>query len=64
MDIQCIVKDVFSEYNVGPNTEEAIQEEIVAEMKKEMSNYLDSLMGEFDGLDAYGIIQSIKDEIC
>ena len=64
MDIDCIVKDVFSEYNVGPNTEEDIQRDIVEEIKREMVNYLNSLEGDFDGQDAYGIIQTIKEDIC
>lgn len=64
MDIECIVSDVFSDYNVGPHTQNQIKEDIVNEIKKEMSTYLDSLMCEFDGQDAFGVIESIREEIC
>jgi len=64
MDIQCIVEDVFSEYNVSVHTEQEIQNDIVNEIKKELRSYLNELMCDFDGQDAYGIIETIKEKIC
>jgi len=64
MDIDCIVNDVFSEYNVNANTADQIAEDIKSELKKEMSIYLNELMGDFDGQDAYGIIEQIREDIC